>query len=230
MRCVPDQIHPSLWRANQLAGSTLPARPTGHAPLDAQLPGGGWPLGGLTELFCAQAGIGELRLLAPALARLDPARTVVLLQPPYMPNSVCCAPASGNWLWITPTRPMDACWAAEQILKNGSCGALLYWQAALPASALRRLHLAAQGSDMLFFMLRPLAQAQQASPAPLRLRLRPAVAGVHIDIVKRRGPALNDPVFVGLTPPAHHVPAHAPLDRPAPAPARSGRRAFIPSA
>jgi hypothetical protein len=39
--------------------------------------------------------------------------------------------------------------------------------------SLRRLHLAAQCGETLFFMMRPLASAQDASPAPLRLSLRP---------------------------------------------------------
>jgi protein ImuA len=44
---------------------------SGHAALDAQLPGGGWPVGALTELLLPHPGVGELRLLAPALAALQ---------------------------------------------------------------------------------------------------------------------------------------------------------------
>jgi protein ImuA len=33
-----------------------------------QLPGGGWPQGVVTELLLPHPGVGELRLLAPALA------------------------------------------------------------------------------------------------------------------------------------------------------------------
>ena len=43
---------------------------SGFAALDAELPGGGWPLGVLTELLLPHAGVGELRLLAPALRAL----------------------------------------------------------------------------------------------------------------------------------------------------------------
>jgi len=52
---------------------------------------------------------------------------------------------------------------------------------------LRRLHLAAQHGDTLFFLFRPLAAAQDASPAPLRLSLRPAAGGIEVGFVKRRG-------------------------------------------
>ena len=66
------ELHPSLWRASQIGGAVQRSTASGFAALDAQLPGGGWPHGTLTELLLAQAGVGELRLLAPALAALTP--------------------------------------------------------------------------------------------------------------------------------------------------------------
>ena len=65
-------LHPSLWRASQIGGAAQRTTASGFDALDAQLPGGGWPHGTLTELLLAQAGVGELRLLAPALAALAP--------------------------------------------------------------------------------------------------------------------------------------------------------------
>ena len=65
-------LHPSLWRASQIGGAAQRSTASGFDALDAQLPGGGWPHGTLTELLLAQAGVGELRLLAPALAALAP--------------------------------------------------------------------------------------------------------------------------------------------------------------
>ena len=67
----PDlALHPAVWRASQIGSGTLRTSASGFATLDAQLPGGGWPHGVLTELLLPQPGIGELRLLAPALAAL----------------------------------------------------------------------------------------------------------------------------------------------------------------
>ena len=63
-------LHPAVWRASQIGGGALRTSASGFAALDAQLPGGGWPHGVLTELLLPQPGIGELRLLAPALAAL----------------------------------------------------------------------------------------------------------------------------------------------------------------
>src|SRR6476619_4914417 len=58
--------HPWFWRGDDLAfvASTLP---TGYEALDRELPGGGWPRGQLIELLADDQGIGELRLLVPAL-------------------------------------------------------------------------------------------------------------------------------------------------------------------
>ena len=63
-----SQLHPGLWRASQIGGAPGRTTASGFDVLDAQLPGGGWPHGVLTELLLPQPGVGELRLLAPALA------------------------------------------------------------------------------------------------------------------------------------------------------------------
>ena len=91
-------------------------------------------------------------------------------------------------------------WSAEQILRKGSCGALIFWAQHVKASALRRLHLAAQASETLFVIVGLLARAQDSSPALLRLALRPAEDGLLVDIIKRRGPARVDPLSITLQP------------------------------
>jgi protein ImuA len=62
---APESLHPALWRAHQVARPHEVVLPSGHADLDTQLPGGGWPARVLTELLLPHAGVGELRLLAP---------------------------------------------------------------------------------------------------------------------------------------------------------------------
>jgi len=219
---APETVHPSLWRASQLAHSATRCVDTGFAALSAQLPGGGWPLGTLIDLLLQQHGIGELRLLRPALAGLGK-RPIVLLQPPHAPQALALAalgiePSQLVWIRGGAARGHgggDALWAAEQVLRSGCCGALLMWQTHARGETLRRLHLAAQSADTLFCMLRPLAAAQDASPAPLRLSLTAAAGGVDIGFVKRRGPQRDTPLFLPLTPSL--LQRHAPLDRPAPA-------------
>ena len=79
----PTPMPPGVWRADRLADGGVAALPSTFAELDAQLPGGGWPLGMLTELIAREPGIGELRLLVPVLRRLTIERKVaILLGPP----------------------------------------------------------------------------------------------------------------------------------------------------
>jgi protein ImuA len=39
---------PGVWRGGELEHATQPAVATGHAALDRELPGGGWPTGTLS--------------------------------------------------------------------------------------------------------------------------------------------------------------------------------------
>lgn len=230
----------AVWRANQMASSHAGVMASGHALLDRELPDGGWPASTLIELLPQQHGIGEMRLLQPALAGIAQHRRIVLVQPPHAPQTATWSHwglAAERLLWVKTERTADALWSVEQILRNGSCGAVLFWQTHSRPEALRRLHLAAQSSDTLFWLLRPLPSAQDASPSPLRLALQPARGGITVHVIKRRGPARDAPLFVPLAMPAgapasptvddtivpfHPTPIpHAPVDRLAPALAAS---------
>jgi protein ImuA len=218
---IDRNIAHSIWRADQMGSYQAAVTPTGHQALDRELPNGGWPASALIELLLQQAGIGEMRLLQPALCAIGRQRRIVMVQPPHLPHAAAWSgwglPAD-RFLWLKTARTADALWSAEQILRNGSCGALLFWQPQVRTEALRRLHLAAQGSSTVFWMLRPLSAADHASPAPLRLALRPAPAGIAVDIVKRRGPLADRPVYLALAQGAalsstQTRSRHAPMDR-----------------
>ncbi|MDR5754871.1 MULTISPECIES: translesion DNA synthesis-associated protein ImuA [unclassified Caballeronia] len=210
-----EDIHPSIWRGSQLGSARVNVVPCGFEPLAAELPGGGWPKSALTELLVQQPGVGELRLLLPAL-RSVAQRRMALLQPPHRFQPEAAA------YWGLPetsinvvraSKTADALWAGEQILRAGTFGALLFWQTHVRPEALRRLHLAAQTSDSLFFMVRPLAAASDTSPAPLRIAVRPARDSVSLEFVKRRGPARDEPLVVGLTHSPILLNRHASVDR-----------------
>lgn len=195
-----EHLHPDIWRASQLARSTTRCVDTGHAALSNQLAGGGWPTGTLIELMVQQAGIGELRLLAPALSKVAD-RQVVMISPPHAPQIIALAQLGlqpSSLLLVKSNVSADALWAAEQVLRSGSYGAVLFWAAHVRPESLRRLNLAAAAGETLFYVVRPLAAAQDASPSPLRLSLRPALGGVEIGFVKRRGPQRDEPLFLPL--------------------------------
>lgn len=227
---APESLHPSLWRASQLARADVRCIDTGHVALSSQLPGGGWPVGTLIDMLVQQPGIGEIRLLAPALAPVAK-RCIVMVEPPQAPQAIALASlglAPSQLIWIRSPRSADALWSVEQVLRSGSCGAVLFWQPHIRAESLRRLHLAAQHGETLFFMFRPLAAAQDTSPAPLRLSLRPAAGGIEIGFVKRRGPQRDEPLFLPMSVPSMTptVPTrHVPTPRPAQVPAVEQRLA-----
>lgn len=226
---TPELIHPLLWRASQLARSSVRCVDTGHPVLSSQLPGGGWPTSSLVELHLRQPGIGELRLLQPALAAAGK-RRVMMIQPPHIPNSIALAAMGLNpaqVIWIQPDRTADALWAAEQVLRKGGCHALLFWQNHIRSESLRRLNLAAAEGESLFFLFRPLFSAHDASPAALRLAVHPVLGGIEVEFLKRRGPQRETALFLPLSPAfVHH---YAPVDRSAstPAPARSLRTELV---
>jgi cell division inhibitor SulA/protein ImuA len=164
---------------------------SGHEALDALLPGGGWPVGALTELLSDQCGIGELELLLPALRGLaGRGRCVVWIAPPYVPYAPALLQRGlplERVLWIRTERPQAALWAAEQALRCPGIGAVLGWFAHIVDRSLRRLQLAAESGQTLGILHRPAAAARQPSPAALRLQLRPLVEDLEVEIKKSRG-------------------------------------------
>jgi hypothetical protein len=74
-------------------------------------------------------------------------------------------------------------------------GAVLFWQQQVRSESLRRLLLAAQTSETLFVMLRPLARAAHSSPASSRIALRQSEGGVSAEIIKRKG-SISNAAFV----------------------------------
>ena len=178
-----------LWRARGSgAGGTMPGGlPTGHADLDACLPGGGWPRQGLVEILSDQRGIGELQLLMPALARLH--GCIAWVSPPCVPY----APALAEWgvdvgrvLVVHGAGATE--WAMSVALRSEACSAVLGWANPRDPQALRRLQLAAEQSGSLAVLFRPLQAGLVPSPAVLRLALLgEAHGGLQVRIVKSRG-------------------------------------------
>lgn len=187
-----------LWRARDFASAGASGRSaagirTGFAALDAAFFGGGWPRAGLTELLCPAPGIGELGLIAPALAALCQSETrwLAWIEPPFVPYAPALAAAGvdpAKMLLITPGTRVEALWALEQALMAGACGAVLGWPPRIDMAATRRLLLAARKGGTWGCLFRPVAAARAASAAELRLRLSPLPERrLRVDVLKRRG-------------------------------------------
>jgi hypothetical protein len=208
-----------IWRGNDLlqppaaalpgvASGCMPGcTPSGFAALDAELPGGGWPRGQLTELLLEQPGIGELGLLMPALAATQ--RTCVWVLPhagagicegiPYAPALEQAGIDPSRHIFVRPASAREGAWALEQSLRAKGLGVVLGWLPRSPGPdadfrILRRLHLLAQRCDAPVFVLRPADVAGAPSPAPLRLALAHDNEHLQVRVLKRRGRPLLEPV------------------------------------
>ena len=203
----------ALWRACELPrqqqADTGTGIGTGFPTLDAALANRGWPQAGLMELLCDDHGIGELRLLSPALAALSSAgeRCVAWINPPHIPYAPALQAAGidpARMLLIYPKDHREALWALEQTLKTGACGAVLGWpsERRLRFAEIRRLQFAAKQGRTWASLFRPARVAGEASAAELRLRLQPLPDDrLRVDIVKRRGgwPLSNIELTLGTT-------------------------------
>jgi hypothetical protein len=182
-------LHPKIWRGvdNELR---LESISTGYQDLDGKLPGRGWPVSAITEIFVDCYGIGELSLLMPALAKLDK-HPIIWLAPPYIPY----APALVRFgldldrlLFIDPVdAKLNALWALEQVLHWKPEITVLAWIETANTAALRRLQLAVEEHRCWAILFRPMAALQQRSPAALRLRLSRKAHCFQIEILKCRG-------------------------------------------
>jgi protein ImuA len=198
---APETLHPSLWLGHQLGRIGSDAVATGFARLDAELPGGGWPRRALAELLLPHAGVGEIRLLAPALTAAQRAgRLVMFFDPPAALAAAALASLGFDVeeLLLVHTRARavpgsDSLWALEQALKSGHVGAIVAWlPPRLRGDRLRRLQLAAHQHDGPAFVMREAAVAGRPTASPLRLGLQAGGTDrLQVRVLKRRGPPLE---------------------------------------
>lgn len=232
---LPDELRPWVWRGDALAGTALQGHgavwPSGHAALDAELPGGGWPATGLTELLQPARVHAEWSLLSWALAqalrqRAGPCVLVRPALPSAGPGHVCLVPfAPGlqalglppeRLLWVN-VRQADAClWACEQALQCAETVVVLAWLDRVRSDDLRRLHRVASIHHTPLFVMRADAQAVQPSPAPLRVQLLQAWP-LRVQVLKRRGARsarvlelMHNHARLGLRSPATSAPTGTP--------------------
>jgi hypothetical protein len=197
-----NDLQARVWRGN-VAAFTRAVVPTGFHELDRALPGGGWPLGAVTEIFVEGYGSGELGLLMPALAALTkespatPKKWVAWVAPPFVPYAPALQQHGVNidrLLMIHPTAGNKSrLWAIEQAVRSGSSVGVLAWIAAAHAGRdvedviLRRLQLAAEDQGSWVVLFRPASARLARSPAALRIRVSQAPATTRVEILKCRG-------------------------------------------
>lgn len=215
---------PGVWRGGELEQVVHAVHATGHAALDAQLPGGGWPVGTLSEVLHDGVGIGEVSFLAGALARAcEGDRMVAWINAPYLPYAPALAQRGiplERCMVVRPAHREDALWAAEQALKSGACGAVLLWigegRRQDEYAWLRRLQMAAEAGRAIAIFFRPSSVEKLSTPAHLRVMLSRKKGVLEVRIPKRRGPPLEAPIALdaGFRPKPTQAPVVAPVALP----------------
>lgn len=181
--------------------------PSGYAPLNDQLPDSGWPKSGLSDFLITQHGIGELRVLMPALSHLSQTepRWLIWINPPHIPYAPALLEQGidlTKMLVIHAQTQRDQLWAIEQCLKSSSCAAVLCWPPNMLNKDWRRLHLAAQTGKAWCVAFRPAHAARQPSPAPLRILLDHDHKGFFARVLKRPGGWTSENIYLTLPSPA----------------------------
>jgi protein ImuA len=204
LHLASDLQLPGVWQVASFAREEQ-VLASGHAALDAQLPGGGWPVGGAVELLQARPEQHAWQLVLPALAQRVRAQPgpVVLVNPPFEPYGPGLS-AQGlplaRLLKIRADKAAARLWATEQALRCADVAAVLAWLPQAKSAELRRLQLAAHQHEQLLFVMRPLTAARESSPARLRLQLE-GTRVLRVQVLKRRGPPLMQPVLLPAHPP-----------------------------
>ncbi len=203
---------PGVWRGGELENAVHPTMPTGHAALDRELPGGGWPTGTLSEVLHDGVGIGEVSFLSGALAKASEGdRMIAWVNPPHLPYAPAIAQsgvAPESCLVVRPANREDALWAAEQALRSGACGAVLFWLSAAASdrprrgsdeyACLRRLQMAAEAGRAMAVFFRASVAEKLSTPAHLRVVLTREAGELKLRIPKRRGPPLAAPIALNV--------------------------------
>ena len=190
--------NPRVWRGHNPTQAAA-GLASGYEILDRHLPGGGWPQSALTEILIERYGIGELRLLMPALAQLSSRDDsadysepgwIAWVAPPFQPYP----PALQQWgidlsrvLIVRPKDDSEMLWSAEQALSSGTCAAVLLWTDSLSDQASRRLQLAAEKGNSWAIAFRPARARTEPSAAALRIALQSGSTGTHVHVLKSRG-------------------------------------------
>lgn len=184
------RLRTDLWIGDR--APRIEAEASGHPALDAQLPGGGWPRGALSEVIVGAGCHAELALSLPLLRRLAAAgRPLALVAPPHIPYAPALQRAGVNLrqLWVVEAcSAADRVWSLEQLLRSPGCGAALGWCTSLDERSQRRLQLAAEHSGAVALVFRPANALRQNSIAALRLQLSSCADGdLQLEVLKLRG-------------------------------------------
>jgi len=155
--------------------------PTGIAPLDEALPGGGLPAGALVELLSAEGGGAWSFACIAARAAARDGGFVAWIDAAgdlYPPAAVALGLDPARLLVVRPRSAADALWAFDQAIRSRAVAAAIVALNRLSTPVTRRLQLAAEIGEGVALLLRDEREARIPSAAAVRLRVRPAPSAV----------------------------------------------------
>ncbi|HVW63807.1 MAG TPA: translesion DNA synthesis-associated protein ImuA [Nitrosospira sp.] len=204
---IETRFRNRIWRGSATGVPPDQVVPSGFEELDKALPGGGWPIGNLTELLLPTEGLGEIGLLSRMLAQATQAgRHVLLVSPPhvpYMPAWENLGMDSRRIVIVKACTPAERLWALEQGVKSAAFGAILGWLSGISQQATRKLQILARSAATLAFLFRPASARFEPSAAPLRILLHPARRDalsrtLRVHLLKRRGMPAGLSIYLTL--------------------------------
>ena len=163
---------------------------------------GGWP-SALGIEVCVPTFAVEWYLLAKQISHVtQTGQIAVLINPPYelmalrlMQDNIAL---SNLWL-IKPMNNADFVAASVECLRTHSCGIVAAWEPkALSFVQLRKCMLACADHAGLFFLMRNAFARRNASPAGLRIMLKPQAQQVAVEIFKQKGLMANKTVNIDV--------------------------------
>lgn len=204
---LPTAVAAAVWRGDDLAAPSGAVVSSGWEALDAELPGGGWPCGSLTEVLSPQPSLLEWRLLGPALGRVAAGGGCVLVvgppKPPYLPGLEAFGLSERHLIWVQAEAPAQRLWVTEQLVQADIAGAVLAWLPQARSEQLRRLQSRLAGGRALLVALRPEGVRSEASPAGLRvLGSCGPDWSLRVQLLKRRGPTHEGELVLPAVPPS----------------------------
>jgi protein ImuA len=202
---IPGEIPTGVWRGSELGSQVTDTVATGWSALDAELPGGGWPLRSLTEILSPQPAVLEWRLIGQALGRIVAGGGEVILvgppKPPHLPGLVHAGLDERHLVWIQAQAPAERLWVTEQLIKSNSVGAVVAWLPQARQEQIRRLQVCAQACEAPVFLCRPEAARHESSAAPLRVHTSYGMDWeLRIEVFKRKGPVHVKPLLLPSVP------------------------------
>lgn len=160
---------------------------SGFTQVDEALQGG-FPESGLIHIKSA-LGLGELRLVLPAVINKSKQQLCVFISPPFQLNTEFLL-AQGlcleQVLLIDGIASEDALWSAEQCAKSGACAGIFMWQQQLQHTQAKKLELAALKGNCLSFIFSQQQNNTATLPISLSLSLKRQKSRLLIDVNKQK--------------------------------------------